>query len=93
VARNRIAPEEARMTVPPDFGGHEFEEGVLEDLGGPQEKHPVSHQDQPGYDFEDNELHAVGRVCARCGQVIRPGQDVRLHDAGQWMHESCPATS
>ena len=25
------------MTVPPDFGGHEIEEGLLEDLGGPPE--------------------------------------------------------
>ena len=69
------------MTVPPDFGGHEFEEGLLEDLGGPHEQHPVPHDDQAGSDWDDNELHAVGQVCARCGAVIAQGQDVRLHAA------------
>ncbi len=61
------------MTTPPDFGGHEIEEGLLEDLGGPAEHHPVSHQDGPPLD--DNEAHAPGQVCQRCGAVITPGQD------------------
>ena len=78
------------MTTPPDFGGHEIEEGLLEDLGGPHEEHPVPHDDQAGSDFSDNELHAAGRVCARCGAVIQPGQDARLRADGQWMHEVCP---
>ena len=56
------------MTTPPDFGGHEIEEGLLEDLGGPAEHHPVSHQDGPLLD--DNEAHAPGQACARCGAVI-----------------------
>ena len=81
------------MTVPPDFGGHEFEEGLLEDLGGPHEKHPAPHDDQDGSDWDDNELHAVGQVCARCGAPIAQGQDVRRHAGGQWMHETCPVLS
>ncbi len=80
------------MTTPPDYGGHEIEEGLLEDLGGPQEKYPVPHDDEAGSDWDDNELHAAGRVCARCGAAIEPGQDVRLRADGQWMHEVCPAT-
>ena len=28
------------MTTPPDFGGREIEEGLLEDLGGPRLEHP-----------------------------------------------------
>jgi hypothetical protein len=79
------------VTTPPDFGGHEIEEGLLEDLGGPQEKFPVSHQDGPGTDFSDNELHAAGQTCPRCGTVIQPGQDVRLRADHQWVHETCPA--
>jgi hypothetical protein len=67
------------VTTPPDFGGHEIEEGLLEDLGGPQENYPVSHQDEAGTDFSDNELHAAGQTCPRCGTVIQPGQDVRRH--------------
>jgi len=76
------------MTTPPDFGGREIEEGLLEDLGGPAEHHPVSHRD--GAVPDDNEAHAPGKVCARCGQVITPGQDVRRRADGQWMHEVCP---
>jgi hypothetical protein len=77
------------VTTPPDYGGHEIEEGLLEDLGGPHEKHPVSHEDEAP-DFSDNELHAAGRVCARCGAAIQPGEDVRLRADRQWVHEICP---
>jgi hypothetical protein len=38
---------------------------------------------------EDNEAHAPGQVCARCGQVITAGQDARL-GANGWVHEVCP---
>jgi hypothetical protein len=78
------------MTTPPDYGGHEIEEGLLEDLGGPAEKYPVPHDDQPGSDFSDNELHAAGQVCARCGAVIQPGEDTRLRADHKWVHEVCP---
>jgi len=81
------------MTVSPDFGGHEIEEGLLEDLGGPPEQHPAPHGDEAGSDWDDNELHAAGRVCARCGAVITAGQDARLRGDGQWAHEACPVTS
>jgi hypothetical protein len=76
------------MTTPPDFGGHEIEEGLLEDLGGPAEQRAVSHRDDTRLD--DNEAHAPGKVCERCGQVIKPGQDVRRRADGEWMHEVCP---
>jgi hypothetical protein len=81
------------MTVPPDFGGHEIEEGLLEDLGGPPETHPAPHDDQAESDWDDNEAHAAGQVCARCGAVITAGQDARLRGDGQWAHEACPVTS
>jgi hypothetical protein len=41
-------------------------------------------------DPEDNEAHAPGQVCARCGAVITAGQDVRLRADGRWVHEVCP---
>ncbi len=40
-------------------------------------------------DIESNELHASGRVCARCGQEIRPGEDVRRTAGGSYQHELC----
>jgi hypothetical protein len=42
-------------------------------------------------DLESNELHASGRVCARCGRVINPEDDVRRTARGTYQHESCPA--
>ena len=43
-----------------------------------------------GADLESNELHASGRTCARCGAVIRAGEDVRRTAAGLYQHEVCP---
>jgi hypothetical protein len=40
-------------------------------------------------DLESNELHASGRVCARCGQAIRPEDDVRRTVRGTYQHEVC----
>jgi len=83
------------MTTPPDFGGREIEEGLLEDLGGPRLEHPAGHQDEPGSDDsgdEDNEAHAPGTTCARCGAVITAGQDARRRADGEWVHDLCPVT-
>jgi hypothetical protein len=41
-------------------------------------------------DPEDNELHAAGQVCERCGQVITAAQDVRRLADGHFVHEVCP---
>jgi hypothetical protein len=40
-------------------------------------------------DFEDNELHAAGRTCVRCGRVITPEDDVRRTASGAYEHEDC----
>jgi hypothetical protein len=39
---------------------------------------------------EDNEAHAPGQVCGRCGAVITAAQDARLRADGRWVHEVCP---
>ena len=79
------------MTTPPDFGGESIEQGVAEDLGlrhehgrtGP----PAGEEDRS---FDDNEAHAPGSACARCGQQIAAGADARQRADGQWVHEECP---
>ena len=78
------------MTVPPDYGGRETEEDLLADLGGPSAKHPVPHDDDSEDEWDSNELHAAGQVCARSGAVIQRGQDARLRADGRWAHEICP---
>jgi hypothetical protein len=78
------------MTVPPNYGGREFEEGLAEDLGkAPPEKH--QHEDNESGEWDDNELHVTGQTCARCGHAIQPGEDARMQVNGQWVHEVCPA--
>jgi hypothetical protein len=80
------------MTTPPDFGGREIEEGVEEDLGAHLEgHHAAAHGEDAGGQWEDNEAHAAGKVCGRCGAVIAPGQDARRRPDGQWVHEICPS--
>ena len=84
------------MTTPPDFGGREIEEGILEDLGGPRLERPTSDTDEDSREdssaWGDNEAHAPGKVCELCGAVIAPGQEARRRADGQWMHEVCPLT-
>jgi hypothetical protein len=83
-------PQEADMTIPPDFGGRDLEEGLQEDLGAPPEGYAPAHEDEEGPAWEDNEAHAPGQTCAVCGAVITAGQEVRRRADGQWMHEVCP---
>jgi hypothetical protein len=78
------------MTTPPDFGGREIEEGMLEDLGGQRPEGTAEHEDEDGSEWSDNEAHAPGQVCARCGAGITPGQDARRRADGRWVHEVCP---
>lgn len=51
------------------------------DFSGADERQPV---------LEDNEAHAPGKMCERCGQAIAAGQDARLLPDGSWVHEACP---
>jgi hypothetical protein len=79
------------MTTPPDFGGREFEKGLQEDLGlRPAEQEAEDDPDLAP--LADNEAHAPGRKCARCGREIQAGEDVRRRADGQWVHEECPVT-
>lgn len=78
------------MTTPPGFGGREIEEGLQEDLGAPREPRPADHQDDDSVLLSDNEAHAPGQVCERCGAVITGDQDVRRRADGKWIHEVCP---
>jgi hypothetical protein len=48
----------------------------------------VRQRDYPG--LEDNELHAPGQVCERCGTVITAMQEARRLLDGHWVHEVCP---
>ena len=78
------------MTTPPDFGGREIEEGLLEDLGGPRPEQARERQEEAGSGMDDNEAHAPGMVCGLCGTVITAGQDARRRADGEWIHEFCP---
>ena len=94
------------MTTRPEFGPDygqelwekpappptELEEEERELYGGERELYEheagARQRDYPG--LEDNELHAPGQVCGRCGTVITAMQEARRLPDGQWVHEVCP---
>jgi hypothetical protein len=94
------------MTLTPEYGDEERMRQQSEDLrhqsegGLPQDREDspereIGERDREDrelayLDPEDNEARAPGQVCARCGQVITAGQDVRLRGDGKWVHEVCP---
>ena len=51
----------------------------------------VEHETDVNVDFEENELHAAGQTCTRCGRAIGPGDIVRRTASGGYQHEVCPA--
>ena len=77
------------MTVSPDFGGREIEEGLAEDLGAPPPEHAVDHR-KARLRWDDNEAHAGGMVCALCGAAYgrpgcaAPGRRRMVHDVCSW---------
>jgi len=88
------------MTMMPEYGEEErlrqqSEAGVLpQDREDAPEREIMEHDREDReleyLDPEDNEAHAPGQVCARCGAVITAGQDARLRTDGRWVHEVCP---
>ena len=88
------------MTMTPEYGDEELmrqrSEAVLRrDREGEAEHEIVEEHDREDRELEylepeDNEAHAAGKVCQRCGAVITAGQDVRLLADGHWAHEVCP---
>jgi len=92
-----IRPEEG-----PDYGQEqwehpapsptELEEEERELYGGERElyEHEAGEREVDYLDPEDNELHAPGQVCERCGTVITAMQEARRLLDGHWVHEVCP---
>jgi hypothetical protein len=94
------------MTMMPEYGEQErmrqqserlrqHSEGALpqdrEDLPEREiAEHDREDREVEYLDPEDNEAHAPGQVCGRCGAVITAGQDARLRADGRWVHEVCP---
>ena len=80
LGRDEAGVEQARTGVRPEQDGPE------------QELHEEEREsrERRWMDAEDNELHAAGQVCERCGQTITGGQDVRRLPDGHFVHEVCP---
>ncbi len=78
------------MSIRPDFGP-EYGEEEREFLGDPPEDTEDIHdEDETDPVIADNEAHAPGRTCERCGLVITAHQDARRRLDGRWVHEVCP---
>ena len=94
------------MTIRPEFGPDygqelwekpappptELEEEERELYGGERElyEHEAEERAVDHLDPEDNELHAPGQVCERCGTAITAMQEARRLLDGHWVHEVCP---
>lgn len=74
----------------PDFGP-EYGEEERESLGAPpEETEDIHDEDETDPVIADNEAHAPGTTCERCGSVITAHQNARRRPDGQWVHEVCP---
>jgi len=62
--------------------------GSFRDIIDPERVEEAEEQLNPTGD--DNELHAGGKICKRCGQVIRADQAARLSGVDDWVHDICP---
>ena len=69
-------PEDFDLRSPNEEAGRRYEEAV-------------EHETYAGTDFEENELHATGLTCARCGRSIAAQEDVRRTASGGYQHEYC----
>jgi hypothetical protein len=78
------------MTTPPDFGGTEIEEGRQEEFGIAPDEHRPGPDELTAEPHDDNEAHAPGQICARCGNEIQPGDNARRRADGKWVHGACP---
>ena len=66
----------------------------MRDEQTPRTDHPAEGVDQehllsPDAELESNELHGSWQVCARCGRVVGPEDDVRRTASGTYQHEFC----
>jgi hypothetical protein len=99
-------PQKGTITMTPEYGDEkltgqqservsEQSEGILpqdreDSPESVMEERDLEDREQAYLNPEDNEAHAPGRVCARCGAVITARQDARLGADNRWVHEECP---
>jgi hypothetical protein len=69
-------PEDYDLRNPNEEEGRRLEEAV-------------EHETRGEEDFEENELHADGQMCARCGRALGPRDEVRRTASGGYQHEYC----
>ena len=86
----------------PDYGQESYEPPTAPATELVEEQHELYEGERELYeheageravdrlDTEDNELHAPGQVCERCGTVITAMQEARRLPDGHWVHEVCP---
>jgi hypothetical protein len=88
------------MTIQPEYGEEERMRQQQSNALRPDDQgylvereiqeHDREDREVEYLDAEDNEAHAPGQVCERCGKVITAREDVRRLPDGHWMHEVCP---
>ena len=79
------------MTEGPTSQPEDFDLRNPNEEEGRRLEEAVEHETYGHTDFEENELHAEGQTCPRCGRAIAPGDEVRRTASGGYQHEVCPA--
>ena len=79
------------MTESPTGSPEDFDLRNPNEEEGRRIEEADEHETYADTDFEENELHAAGQMCVRCGRPIAPGADVRRTANGGYQHEVCPA--
>jgi hypothetical protein len=77
------------MTEGPTSQPEDFDLRNPNEEEGRRLEEAVEHETYGATDFEENELHATGQTCARCGRPIKPGDEVRRTASGGYQHEYC----
>jgi hypothetical protein len=105
VLQSPIREGRAGMSITPEYGEEELVSGREQRIeersagvsspgesAGEAEVRELAREDRElrTTDFDDNEAHAAGQVCERCGLVIAANQDARRLLDGRWVHEECP---
>jgi hypothetical protein len=77
------------MTEGPTSPPEDFDLRNPNEEAGRRWEDEAEHETRSEEDFEENELHADGQMCARCGRAIAPGDEVRRTASGGYQHEYC----
>ncbi len=77
------------MTEGPTSPPEDFDLRNPNEEEGRRLEEAVEHETYGDTNFEENELHATGQTCTRCGRPLEARDEVRRTASGGYQHEYC----